>query len=84
MDTVTAKMRITIAGEKRTLAVLPVVSGSAGEVVPCDVYISRSSLNNVLPFRRFSFQIAPWQANFHSNTTLIAYPHVATYLRHFQ
>jgi len=50
MDTVTAKIGIPVPGEKRTLTVLPVASGSTGEVVPCDVYISRNSLNKYVHF----------------------------------
>ena len=45
MDTVTAKIRIPVPGEKRILTVLYVANGSTGEVVTCDVYISRNRLN---------------------------------------
>jgi hypothetical protein len=51
MDTVTAKIRIPVPGEKRTLTALPVAGGSTGEVVPCDVYISRNTNFVVVPSR---------------------------------
>jgi hypothetical protein len=57
MDTVTAKIRIPVPGEKRTLTASPVASGSTGEVVPCDVYVSRNNLNKYFHFVAVSFRL---------------------------